>query len=85
MPLTYGNTLHPATGENPAYLLMHRLPRSGEKDKFEQNASCLTKFPVRDKVYNAQNLRASPRWLPLVVIEVMQQSTYVRVGDIKYG
>ncbi|XP_031570808.1 uncharacterized protein K02A2.6-like [Actinia tenebrosa] len=82
--LTYRCTPHPTTTESPAYLLMRRQLRTrfsslrpsldSQKDAetFEQNTSCLPKFAVGDKVY-VLNLRAGPRWLPGIVIEVLQR------------
>ncbi|EDO30419.1 predicted protein [Nematostella vectensis] len=83
-------TPHPTTGSSPAYLLMRRQPRTRfsalrpslssqkEADTFEQNVGCVSKFAVGDKVY-VLNLRAGPRWLPGIVIEVLQRSYYVHV------
>ncbi|XP_031558173.1 uncharacterized protein LOC116294667 [Actinia tenebrosa] len=88
--LTYRCTPHATTTESPAYLLMRRQLRTrfsslrpsldSQKDAetFEQNTSCLPKFAVGDKVY-VLNLRAVPRWLPGIVIEVLQRSYYVHV------
>lgn len=87
---TYRCTPHPATAECPAYLLMRRqfrtrfsslipsLSRQKEADVFEQNTNVLSKFSVGDKVY-VLNLRAGPRWLPGIVIEVLQRSYFVHV------
>ena len=48
-------------------------------DVYDKNTNCLTRFSASDQVY-VLNLRAGPRWLPGVVIEVLQRSYYVHVN-----
>ena len=88
--LTYRCTPHPATSETPAYLLMCRelrtkfsslrpsLESKKDMDVIEQNTNCVPKFSTGDKVF-VLNLRSGPRWLPGIIIEVLQRSYYVHV------
>lgn len=86
----YRTTPHPATGETPCYLLMKRQLRTRfsdirpsmqkKMDTFDANASCKPTYTVGSKVF-VKNLRPSgPRWIPGVIIEVLQRSYSVEIN-----
>ena len=73
MLLAYRSTLHAATNETPSNLLMHRELRTRY-----QNVHCSTRFTGGDPVF-ALNLCLGPRWVPGVIIDVLNRSYYVQV------
>jgi hypothetical protein len=86
----YRTTPHPATGETPCFLLMKRELRTRfsdirpsmqrRMDTFDANTGCNPRFTVGSKVF-VKNLRPSgPRWLPGVIVEVLQRSYSVEIS-----
>ena len=86
----YRTTPHPATGETPCFLLMKRELRTRfsdirpsmerKMDTFDANTNCTAKYAVGSKVF-VKNLRPSgPRWLPGIIVEVLQRSYSVEIG-----
>ena len=89
--LSYRTTPHPATGETPSKLLMKRDLRTRfsvlrpslhlkDIEVFERNMGCSPKFTFGDSVY-ALNHRTGAKWLPGVIVDVMERSYSVQVGD----
>ena len=89
--LTYRTTPHPATGNTPSNLLMKRTlrtrfclmkPSLGATQEFrvyDHSIECTPKYKAGDLVF-ALNLRSGARWVPGVIIDVMQRSYSVQVG-----
>ena len=79
--LSYRTTPHPATGETPAKLMFGHQLRTRfstmkpslqrDYEVFDKNASCIPRFKAGDNVF-ALNLRTGPRWVPGIIIDVMQ-------------
>jgi len=88
--LAYRSTPHPSTNETPSFMLMKRQPRTrfsalkpdlhAKKDTevFEKNVE--PKFSVGATVF-VLNLLAGSRWLPGVIVDVMNRSYNVQVGQ----
>jgi len=89
--LSYRSTPHPATGETPAKLLFGRQLRTRfsavkpsllcDQEMYDKNSMCTPRFKAGDSVF-ALNLRAGPHWLPGIIIDVMQRSYSVQVGQV---
>lgn len=87
---SYRTTPHPSTGSTPAKLLLGRelrtkfsslrpsLNATMDIKVFENNSNVLPKFKAGDSVY-ALNLGRGHKWLPGVVIDVMNRSCSVQV------
>ena len=90
--LSYRTTPHPATNESPCVLLMKRQLRTRLSslqpnlqlrktcEAFDNN-SLVPKFKVGDAVY-ALNLRHGPRWLPGIIVDVLNRSYCVQVSGL---
>ena len=90
--LSYRTTPHPATEEQPCALLMKRslrtrfsllrpsLDQKQSAKVFEKNLCSPPKFAKGDPVF-ALNLRAGPRWLPGVIIDVQNRNYFVQVKE----
>ena len=90
MLLAYRSTPHAATNETPSNLLMRRELRTRysclrssmqtrkSADVFDKNVHCSPRFAAGDPVF-ALNLRSGPRWVPGVIIDVLNRSYYVQV------
>lgn len=90
--LAYRTTPHPATNEAPCVLLMKRQLRTRlsavqpnlqlrkEAEVLEKNIHS-PKFQVGESVY-VLNLRQGPRWLPGIVVDVLNRSYSVQMEGI---
>lgn len=90
--LSYRTTPHPSTNEAPSVVLMKRQLRTRlsavqpnlqlrkETEVFEKNVHT-PKFGIGDPVY-VLNLRNGPRWIPGTIVDVLNRSYSVQMGDI---
>ena len=90
--LAYRTTPHPATNETPCNMLMKRHLRTRfsalqpnlqlrkEIEVFEKNVHS-PKFKVGESVY-VLNLRSGPRWIPGVIVDVLNKSYSVQMSGI---
>lgn len=90
--LSYRTTPHPATNEAPCMVLMKRQLRTRlsavqpnlqlrkETEVFEKNIHS-PKYSVGEPVY-VLNLRQGPRWIPGIVVDVLNRNYSVQIAGI---